>query len=57
MIVVPNAIDVPWFRRVLRGAQRRTDGMTIGWAGGIRPDRDLAEMAQAWGASPSASPT
>ena len=48
VVVVPNAIDVPWFRRVLRGAQRRTDGITIGWAGGIRPDRDLAEMAQAW---------
>jgi glycosyltransferase involved in cell wall biosynthesis len=48
VVVVPNAIDLPWFRRVLRGAQRRTDGITIGWAGGRRPNRDLAPMAEAW---------
>lgn len=48
VIVVPNAIDVPWFRRVLRGAQRRTAAPAIGWAGGRRPDRDLEPMAEAW---------
>lgn len=46
--VVPNAIDVPWFRSVLRGAQRRTAAPTIGWAGGRRHDADLAEVAEAW---------
>ena len=48
VVVVPNAIDLPWFRRVLRGAQRRTAAPAIGWAGGRRPDRDLATMAEAW---------
>lgn len=49
VVVVPNAIDLPWFRRVLRAAPRRTDGVTIGWAGGKRPDDDVAAMAAAWG--------
>jgi len=48
VIVVPNAIDVPWFRRVLRSAERRSASPTIGWAGGRRPDRDLGPMAEAW---------
>ena len=48
VIVVPNAIDLPWFRSVLRGAQRRTDGIAIGWAGGLRSSRDLAPVAEAW---------
>ncbi len=49
VVVVPNAIDVPWFRRVLRTAERRTPAPTIGWAGGTRPDRDVTAMAVAWG--------
>jgi glycosyltransferase involved in cell wall biosynthesis len=60
VIVVPNAIDVPWFRRVLfqypeSGSKepvdrvRRRQHTTIGWAGGRRPDADLAPMATAWG--------
>jgi glycosyltransferase involved in cell wall biosynthesis len=49
VVVVPNAIDLSWFRRVLRAAERRTDGITIGWAGGKRPDDDVAAMAEAWG--------
>jgi glycosyltransferase involved in cell wall biosynthesis len=49
VIVVPNAIDLVWFRCVLRAAERRTDGVTIGWAGGKRPDDDVAAMAEAWG--------
>lgn len=48
VVVVPNAIDLPWFRRVLRGAQRRIDAVTIGWAGGKRPDDDLLAVAEAW---------
>jgi glycosyltransferase involved in cell wall biosynthesis len=49
VIVVPNALDVPWFRSVFRAATRQISGVTIGWAGGRRPDDDLAAMAEAWG--------
>jgi glycosyltransferase involved in cell wall biosynthesis len=47
--VVPNAIDLPWFQGVVRAGQRQTAGLTIGWAGGRRHDRDVAMMAKAWG--------
>jgi hypothetical protein len=49
VIVVPNAIDVPWFRRVLAGAERQTAALTVGWAGGRRLERDVEPMAAAWG--------
>jgi len=49
VVVVPNAIDVPWFRRVLRTAPRQIRGLTIGWAGGLRPGADVEPMAVAWG--------
>lgn len=49
VIVVPNAIDLPWFRGVLRGAERQIQAPTIGWAGGKRHDRDLEAVASAWG--------
>jgi glycosyltransferase involved in cell wall biosynthesis len=49
VIVVPNAIDLPWFRRVVAATSRRTPGLTIGWAGGQRADDDLAAMAEGWG--------
>ena len=29
--------------------KRKIEGLTIGWAGGNRPDGDLTEMAVAWG--------
>jgi glycosyltransferase involved in cell wall biosynthesis len=48
VVVVPNAIDLPWLRTVLRRALRRTRGVTIGWAGGMRSGRDLAPVAEAW---------
>src|SRR5262245_49245998 len=48
--VVPNAIDAPWFQRRQQGIPRPVDGLTIGWAGGNRPEADFAEMALAWGA-------
>lgn len=48
VIVVPNAIDIPWFRRVLAGRARQVPAPTIGWAGGKRPDDDLKAMATAW---------
>lgn len=48
VIVVPNAIDVPWFRSAVRRAQRQLRAPTIGWAGGMRPDADVAAMAEGW---------
>jgi glycosyltransferase involved in cell wall biosynthesis len=48
VVVVPNAIDVPWFRRVLAGAERQTAALTVGWAGGRRTDRDVEAMAEGW---------
>lgn len=47
--VVPNAIDLSWFRAVLGRSPRFVKGTTIGWAGGRRPDRDVEQMAVAWG--------
>lgn len=47
--VVPNAIDAHWFRQVQSDAKRTVPGLTIGWAGGNRPDGDLRLMAEAWG--------
>lgn len=48
--VVPNVIDLEWWRSVLAGASPRiVPSPTIGWAGGQRPDRDAAAMARAWG--------
>lgn len=49
VIIVPNAIDVPWFRSVIRAQGRQIRATTIGWAGGQRPDDDVAPMAEAWG--------
>lgn len=50
VVVVPNAIDVRWFRAMLPArASWAEDGIvTIGWAGGRRPERDLEQMAEAW---------
>lgn len=51
LIVLPNALDVDWYLSVLdntapyRGHSSRT---FIGWAGGRRPESDLADMAEAW---------
>lgn len=49
VIVVPNAIDLVWFRGVVRATTRQIPGVTIGWAGGRRHDRDVEDMATAWG--------
>jgi len=49
VIVVPNSIDIPWFRRIVQQTKRQIPGLTIGWAGGRRHDRDVEEMAIAWG--------
>jgi glycosyltransferase involved in cell wall biosynthesis len=48
VIVVPNAIDLRWFRGVVRATSRQIPGLTIGWAGGRRHDRDVEAMATAW---------
>src|SRR5262245_52825972 len=47
--VVPNAIDAGWFTARQQGVARPIAGLTIGWAGGNRPDADLEQMAIAWG--------
>lgn len=49
VIVVPNAIDVDWFRERLPARAPWADHLTIGWAGWRRPDGDLEPMAVAWG--------
>jgi len=48
---VPNFIDLRWFKRVQKAGQRDQNltGLTIGWAGGARPDADVEDMAKAWG--------
>jgi len=49
--VVPNFIDLRWFKRVQKAGHRddKLTGLTIGWAGGARPDADVEDMAKAWG--------
>lgn len=49
VIVVPNAIDLPWFQGIARGAERVVESLTIGWVGGRRLDEDVESMARAWG--------
>ena len=49
VIVVPNSIDIPWFRGIVQATKRTIPGLTIGWAGGRRLDRDVEQMAEAWG--------
>lgn len=46
--VVPNYIDLRWFQKVQKHAPRKVKGLTIGWAGGNRPDSDVEMMALAW---------
>lgn len=48
VIVLPNAIDLKWFRDIVRATKRTIPGLTIGWAGGRRHDRDVEQMAEAW---------
>lgn len=48
VVVVPNAIDLAWWRAVQRHAERVVSGLTVGWAGGSRPDADTEAMAAAW---------
>jgi glycosyltransferase involved in cell wall biosynthesis len=49
--VVPNYIDLRWFKRMQKSGQRDQNltSLTIGWAGGARPDEDVEQMAKAWG--------
>jgi glycosyltransferase involved in cell wall biosynthesis len=46
--VVPNSIDVRWFRGTLHGVQRVVPPLTIGWAGGARYPEDHEPVAAAW---------
>jgi glycosyltransferase involved in cell wall biosynthesis len=47
--VVPNYIDLRWFKKIQKASDRVVPGLTIGWAGGNRPDSDVEMMAIAWG--------
>lgn len=47
--VVPNYIDLRWFKEVQKKTMRIVPGLTIGWAGSFRPDTDIEIMAEAWG--------
>ncbi|MHC4413608.1 MAG: glycosyltransferase [Planctomycetota bacterium] len=49
--VVPNYIDLRWFKQVQKRNQRdpKLTGLTVGWFGGWRQRHDLEEMIQAWG--------
>ena len=46
--VVPNGIDVRWFRQTVRQIPRWVPPLTIGWAGGARYLEDLEPIAAAW---------
>lgn len=46
--VIPNALDLAWFRSGIRNGARTDGAITIGWAGGQRPMRDLEPMLEAW---------
>lgn len=49
--VVPNAIDVKWFRLVMRGIGRVPEldkKLVIGWAGGTREPADMAVLVKVW---------
>lgn len=46
--VVPNAIDLNYWRAGLRGWPRRIPPITIGWAGGNRYAEDLEPVGKAW---------
>lgn len=50
VVVIPNALDVRWFRAQLAPkALWAAEGIvTIGWAGSVRPADDLAPMLEAW---------
>ncbi len=49
VVTVPNAIDVRWFRAQMAHRAPWADHLTIGWAGGRRPEADVEAIAIAWG--------
>lgn len=51
VVVVPNAIDLARFRTAIANHSKRTPDspLTIGWAGGNRPDVDAEKLGVAWG--------
>ena len=46
--VVPNLIDLSWFRAVQAEAVRVVKPLTIGWYGTKRQDSDLEALGEAW---------
>lgn len=49
VMVVPNFIDLRWWKRIQISSPRIVPETTIGWAGSYRPDSDIEPMAIAWG--------
>lgn len=49
VVVVPNLIDLRWFRAVQARATRVVPPLTIGWFGAKRQDADLEALGVAWG--------
>jgi glycosyltransferase involved in cell wall biosynthesis len=47
VVVVPNAIDLPRFQAGM-GERTKDWPLTIGWAGGNRPNEDAKQLATAW---------
>jgi glycosyltransferase involved in cell wall biosynthesis len=49
--VVGNYMDLSWWKKIQKRARRdpKLTGITIGWAGGRRPDSDIEPMVKAWG--------
>lgn len=46
--VIGSALDVEWFKSKLTNITIYNPNILIGWAGGLRPDEDFVEMAEAW---------
>lgn len=46
--VVPNGIDLDWFKNRMQRKQRWISPLTIGWSGGWRIPQDIEPVAEAW---------
>lgn len=46
--VVPNCIDISWFEQLADLRPRTVPGLTVGWAGGWRPESDIDPLPSVW---------
>lgn len=46
--VVPNSLDVRWWRSAVHDVRRLVPPLTVGWSGGARYQSDLVPVAEAW---------